>query len=127
MVEFAFGTIGTITFILIGGPTFVIGGSAAIRAANGEHLNWQWQTAGWIFGALNGALGAFYIASDHGDFPMILGIAHVTIGAASIGITIWGSCIPEEKGVAISPMVLPPPTGVEVGEPALGLVVSGRF
>ena len=130
MAEIGSGILGTITLVLFGGSASVIGSASAKRAIDGERLSWQWQVAGWAFGILNGALGTFHLVlADKADIEtsLIVGITHVTFGALGIGITIWGSCIPEKEGVAISPMVLPPPTGVEVGEPAFGFVLSGRF
>lgn len=130
LVEIYSGILGTFTLVFIGGPAAVIGGASAKRAANGERLSWQWQVAGWAFGILNGAIGTFYIVlaeKADAETSLIVGITHVAIGALGIGVTIWGSCIPEKEGVAISPMILPPPTGVEAGEPAFGLVLSGRF
>jgi hypothetical protein len=130
IAEMSFTFLGALTLTFIGAPAGVIGGGMVSRAMNDEHLSWQWQAAGWAFGVLNGAIGTFYIITgDRLDIEtsLIVGITHVAIGALGIGVTIWGSCIPEEKGVAISPMVLPPPTGVEAGEPAFGLVLSGRF
>jgi hypothetical protein len=130
LAQVGFGVMGTITIAAFGVPSCVISGAMVKRALNDEHLSWQWQAAGWIFGVLNGAVGTFYIIQGDRlgiETSLIVGISHVAIGALGIGVTIWGSCIPEEKGVTISPMVLPPPRGVEVGEPAFGLVLSGRF
>ena len=127
LAQMSFGMGGALTIGVIGVPACVISGAIVKRAVNDEHLSWQWQAAGWIFGVLNGVAGALYLASDIDGVPVIVGISNITIGAMTIGVTIWGSCIPEEKGIAISPMILPPPTSVEVGEPAFGLVLSGRF
>ena len=120
---------------MVGSITLIVGGSTGLVTSLVTFIdigqNKRPSNANLFFGGavglLNGVVGIAYLASSDHDFAVGVGVTHLALGVAGLSAAFWGSLIPEEDDLAVSPMVLPPAPGTGVESAAFGLVVSGRF
>lgn len=117
----------------IGGTTLAIGGLGGLSTSlvafidigqNKKPSKLALSVSG-IFGVFNSVAGIGYLASSDSDIAVGVGVTHLVLGVVGLGAAIWGSQIPDETKMVVSPVVIAPAPGADSA--TFGLVVSGRF
>ena len=96
----------------IGNFTYVVRGKKAPAA---------WRVYGYVFGALNLAVGGLIMVQAKNDFDrgtFDFGACQAGLGAAGLGITIWTNVLDDgsEQSLSVAPFVMPDKEGgVAVG------------
>lgn len=84
-------------------------------AARGERPHSAWLATGYILGTGNLIVGGLQVATSEETVLRAIGVAHLTVGATSMGMTIWGHTQPSPEAL--------PPSGSGAGL-SLGAFVS---
>ena len=93
---------------LVGGGAFTVGAlvtslhNGLNAPGEGPPISTGWAVAGYTFGGLAVAAGAFNLWLSGGTEPVFLtfGISAAMVGVASIGLTLWGQLRAQPVGTA---------------------------